>query len=131
MIKRFVWFASGLAAGVTGVLVAGKRVRRSVTSFTPIKVVQRATETTRSRLTSVGDAFREGRDAMRNKELLMKAKRDGRFESFDRAILVQPLEAGDEILVDGQKVEPARVVLLRHDQQTGRTTHTRSRRFRS
>ena len=64
MIKRLIWFVSGVVAGISGVLFAGKRVKRSVTSFTPIKVAQRVTQTTRSRLNSVGDAFREGRDAI-------------------------------------------------------------------
>ena len=90
MIKRLIWFVSGVVAGISGVLFAGKRVKRSVTSFTPIKVAQRATQSTRSGLNSVADAFREGRDAMRDKEFEMKAKRDGRVESFDQIVARGP-----------------------------------------
>lgn len=130
MIKRLIWFVSGVVAGISGVLYAGKRVKRSVTSFTPIKVAQRATQTTRSRLNSVADAFREGRDAMRDKEFEMKAKRDGRVESFDQQGSLRPLQPGDELLVDGQRIEPGRVIVLREDmprRQTRRKKLTRQR----
>jgi hypothetical protein len=130
MIKRLIWFVSGVVAGISGVLYAGKRVKRSVTSFTPIKVAQRATQTTRSRLSSVGDAFREGRDAMRDKEFEMKAKRDGRVESFDQQGSIRPLQPGDELLIDGKRIEPGRVIVLRENQQRGRTKPKRLTRHR-
>ncbi len=121
MIKRLIWFVSGVVAGISGVLFAGKRVKRSVTSFTPIKVAQRATQSTRSRLNTIGDAFREGRDAMRDKEFEMRAKRDGRVESFDQQRAIRPLQPGDELLIDGKRIEPGRVIVLREDQHRGRT----------
>ena len=130
MIKRLIWFVSGVVAGISGVLFAGKRVKRSVTSFTPIKVAQRVTQTTRSRLNSVGDAFREGRDAMRDKEFEMKAKRDGRVESFDQQGPIRPLQQGDELLVDGQRIEPGRVIVLREDMPRGRTKPKKLARHR-
>ena len=130
MIKRLIWFVSGVVAGVSGVLYAGKRVKRSVTSFTPIKVAQRATQTTRSRLNSVADAFREGRDAMRDKEFEMKAKRDGRVESFDQQGSLRPLQPGDELLVDGQRIEPGRVIVLREDMPRGQARRKKLTRQR-
>jgi len=130
MIKRLIWFVSGVVAGISGVLYAGKRVKRSVTSFTPIKVAQRATQTTRSRLNSVADAFREGRDAMRDKEFEMKAKRDGRVESFDQQGSLRPLQPGDELLVDGQRIEPGRVIVLREDMPRGQTRRKKLSRQR-
>lgn len=130
MIKRLIWFVSGVVAGISGVLFAGKRVKRSVTSFTPIKVAQRATQTTRSRLNSVGDAFREGRDAMRDKEFEMKAKRDGRVESLDQQGPIRPLQQGDELLVDGQRIEPGRVIVLREEMRQGRTRRQKHNRQR-
>jgi hypothetical protein len=130
MIKRLIWFVSGVVAGISGVLYAGKRVKRSVTSFTPIKVAQRATQTTRSRLNSVADAFREGRDAMRDKEFEMKAKRDGRVESFDQQGSLRPLQPGDELLVDGQRIEPGRVIVLREDMPRGQARRKKLTRQR-
>jgi hypothetical protein len=130
MIKRLIWFVSGVVAGISGVLFAGKRVKRSVTGFTPVKVAQRAAQTTRSRLSLFGDAFREGRDAMRDKEFEMKAKRDGRVESLDQLGPIQPLQQGDELLVDGKRIEPGRVIVLRENQQHGRTKPKRLTRHR-
>jgi len=130
MIKRLIWFVSGVVAGISGVLYAGKRVKRSVTSFTPIKVAQRATQTTRSRLNSIADAFREGRDAMRDKEFEMKAKRDGRVESFDQQGSLRPLQPGDELLVDGQRIEPGRVIVLREDMPRGQARRKKLTRQR-
>ena len=130
MIKRLIWFVSGVVAGISGVLFAGKRVKRSVTSFTPIKVAQRATQSTRSSLNSVADAFREGRDAMRDKEFEMKAKRDGRVESFDQQGPIRPLQPGDELLIDGKRIEPGRVIVLREDMPRGRTKPKKLARHR-
>ncbi len=130
MIKRLIWFVSGVVAGISGVLFAGKRVKRSVTSFTPIKVAQRATQSTRSGLNSVADAFREGRDAMRDKEFEMKAKRDGRVESFDQQGSIRPLQPGDELLIDGKRIEPGRVIVLREDMPRGRTKPKKLARHR-
>lgn len=130
MIKRLIWFVSGVVAGISGVLFAGKRLKRSVTSFTPIKVAQRATQSTRSGLNSVADAFREGRDAMRDKEFEMKAKRDGRVESFDQQGSIRPLQPGDELLIDGKRIEPGRVIVLREDMPRGRTKPKKLARHR-
>lgn len=130
MIKRLIWFVSGVVAGISGVLFAGKRLKRSVTSFTPIKVVQRATQSTRSGLNSVADAFREGRDAMRDKEFEMKARRDGRVESFDQQGSIRPLQPGDELLIDGKRIEPGRVIVLREDMPRGRTKPKKLARHR-
>ena len=130
MIKRLIWFVSGVVAGISGVLFAGKRVKRSVTSFTPIKVAQRATQSTRSGLNSVADAFREGRDAMRDKEFEMKAKRDGRVESLDQQGPIRPLQPGDELLIDGKRIEPGRVIVLREDMPRGRTKPKKLARHR-
>ena len=130
MIKRLIWFVSGVVAGISGVLFAGKRVKRSVTSFTPIKVAQQATQSTRSGLNSVADAFREGRDAMRDKEFEMKAKRDGRVESFDQQGSIRPLQPGDELLIDGKRIEPGRVIVLREDMPRGRTKPKKLARHR-
>ncbi len=130
MIKRLIWFVAGVVAGISGVIFAGKRVKRSITSFTPVKVAQRATQSTRSRLNSVGDAFREGREAMRDKEIEMKAKRDGRVESFDQQGPIRPLQQGDELLVDGKRIEPGRVIVLREDMHRGRTKPKKLTRHR-
>ena len=68
MIKRIIWFISGAIAGVSGVLFAGKKVRRTVTSMGPVKVFNRAANSTRSRFSSLSDAWSTGKEAMHDKE---------------------------------------------------------------
>ena len=130
MIKRFVWFISGVAAGIGAVLVGGRRVKRKVGSFTPVRVVGRATEATRSRLQRIGDAYREGRDAMHEREDELKARRDGRLETLTTGAPIDPIGPHDELLVDGRRVEPGRVIVLRQMDETttrGRRRHARRR----
>lgn len=129
MIKRFMWFVSGVVAGVGGVVFTGRRVKRKVVSFAPVKVVGRATEATRSRLGRIGDAYREGRDAMREREDELKARRDGRLEQLSTVEPIDPLGPDDQILVDGRRIEPGRVIVLRQmDETPARHRRRHSRR---
>jgi len=113
MIKRIVWFFSGAIAGIGGVLFAGKKVRRTVTSLGPVKVINRAANSTRSRFTSFTDAWTTGKEAMHDKENELKARRDGRVETLASHSHLDPMQPGDEVIVDGERVEPGRVIVLR------------------
>lgn len=111
MIKRVVWFVSGIVTGVAAVLVGGRKVKRRVarvTDLTPLKVVRSATSSVRERVADVNDAVRDGRDAMRAKETELRARVDGRASRLD-----DELSPDDAVLVDGRPVEPGRVVVLR------------------
>lgn len=111
MIKRFVWFVSGSVTGALAVVVTRRRVKKQVarvTELTPVKVVRDATDSVRRTVTDVGDALRDGRDAMRTKEAELRARVEGRAESLDDAI-----GNDDAVLVDGEPIEPGRVVVLR------------------
>ncbi|MEY2996198.1 MAG: hypothetical protein RLZ86_304 [Actinomycetota bacterium] len=111
MIKRFVWFVSGSVTGALAVVFTRRRVKKQVarvTELAPVKVVRDATDSVRRTVTDVGDAIRDGRDAMRTKEAELKARVDGRAESLDEAI-----GRDDAVLVDGEPIEPGRVVVLR------------------
>ncbi len=111
MIKRFVWFVTGSISGALAVVVTRRRVKRQVarvTELAPVKVVREATGSVRRTAADVGDALREGRDAMRTKEAELKARAEGRAESLDEA-----LGNEDAVLVDGEPIEPGRVVVLR------------------
>lgn len=111
MIRRLIWFVSGIVAGVSGVLFAGRRVKKTVGSLAPARVVGKAADATRDKARTIGDAWREGREAMRAREAELRARRDGRLESL--ASSVDPVKPGDEVLVDGRRVEPGRVIVLR------------------
>ena len=113
MIKRVVWFISGAIAGIGGALFAGKKVRRTVTGLGPVKVINRAANSTRSRFTSLTDAWTTGKEAMHDKENELKARRDNRVETLSSHSHLDPLQPGDEVLVDGERVEPGRVIVLR------------------
>lgn len=111
MIKRFVWFVSGLVTGVVAMVFTGRKVRRrvdQVSNLTPVKVVRDATQSVRQSVAEVGEAVRDGRDAMRAKENELRARVEGRVSSLD-----DELDPDDSVLVDGEPIEPGRVVVLR------------------
>ncbi|MDA0370024.1 MAG: hypothetical protein O3C62_00390 [Actinomycetota bacterium] len=133
MIKRFVWFVTGGITGALAVTATRRRVKKQVarvTELAPVKVVRGASDSVRRTVNDVGDALRDGRDAMRTKEAELKARLDGRAESLDSSV-----GRDDAVLVDGEPVEPGRVVVLRQidpgfvdDSSSGSTHRRRSRR---
>jgi hypothetical protein len=130
MIKRLFWFVSGIVAGIGGVLFAGRRVKRTIGAMGPVKVASRAAEATRSRLGNVQAAFREGREAMRDREAELRARRDGRIDHLDSGTSIDPVAPGDSVLVDGTPVAASRVIVLRQvDEPSGRR-HRRGNRRR-
>jgi hypothetical protein len=96
----------------------------------PVKVAGRAAEATRSRLGNVQAAFREGREAMRDREAELRARRDGRIDHLDSGTSIDPVAPGDSVLVDGTPVAASRVIVLRQvDEPSGRR-HRRGNRRR-
>jgi hypothetical protein len=130
MIKRLVWFLSGVVAGVAAVVTAGRRVKRTVGSITPVKVAGRAVDATRSRIDDLRSAFDEGRRAMRDRESELRARRDGRIEKLDAGTSIDPISEGDAILVDGTPVSPSRVIVLRQVDEIPSTSRRRVSRRR-
>lgn len=111
MIKRFVWFVGGTIAGVTGTLVAGRRVKRRVRTLAPVRVVQDTTTRLRHKVADLGEAIDEGRQAMQAREAELRARVDGRVSALSE--VDRPISERDALLVDGEPVEPGRVVVLR------------------
>jgi len=111
MIKRFVWFVGGTIAGVTGTLVAGRRVKRRVRTLAPVRVVQETTSSLRRRVADLGEAIDEGLQVMQAREAELRARVDGRVSSLSD--VDRPISDRDALLVDGEPVEPGRVVVLR------------------
>ena len=101
MIKRMTWFVSGAVAGVAGVGMAKRKMKRAATHLTPKHIVHKVTD-------RVHDAFAEGRKAMRTRELELRAKLDG-----DAVALADDLDDGDEVLVDARPVEPGQLIVLK------------------
>ena len=123
MIKRLVWFVSGAVAGISGALFAGKKVRRTVTGLGPVKVIHRAASSTRSRVTTLTDAWSAGKEAMHDKESELKARRDGRVETLSSHSHLDPIQPGDE-------VEPGRVIVLRQVDEPTQPRRSRLTRHR-
>jgi hypothetical protein len=111
MIKRFVWFVGGAAAGVAGTLAAGRRVKRRVSSLAPVRLARGTGERVRQRIDHVGEVMNDGRRAMRNREAELKARLEGRATALSD--IDRPVTDDDALLVDGEPIEPGRVVVLR------------------
>ncbi len=111
MIKRLTWFVGGAVLGAVGTGRAKKKVRSVADELAPVQVARKATERVRRRGHDVADAVREGRRAMRAKELELRARLDGRVSTLADEL---DDELGDStLLVDGVPVEPGQVIVLR------------------
>ncbi len=107
-MKRLTLFASGVAAGVAGATYAKKKVKQTAAHLAPANVARGAAHRVKSQVGNVVDAVREGRDAMRNKEDELKARRDQRVDTLDEHV-----GPDDTLLVDGKPVDVGRVIVLR------------------
>jgi len=70
MVRRVAWFVAGAAAGVGGSVYAKRKVRATAERLSPRNLAGNAFD-------AVKDAVREGRSAMRSKEVELRAVRDG------------------------------------------------------
>lgn len=113
MIKRLVWFVSGVVAGVAGFGVAKRKVRSVADDFAPAKVAQRLGDRVR-------EAVDEGRRAMRAKEAELRARSEGRATT-----LADHVEPDTEVLVGGRPVEPGQVIVLRQVRESDDRPHRR------
>lgn len=96
MMKRITWFVSGMIAGVTGAFYGSRKLKQKAETLKPVNVAKDVAGKVRDRVDDVVEAVREGRAAMLDKELELRARRDG--------------EVADTEVVS---VEPGRVVVLR------------------
>lgn len=108
MMKRVTWFVGGVAAGAVAAGAAKKKVKSVANELAPVQIAKRATGQVRTRGQMVSDAVREGRQAMRAKEMELRARLDGRTSN-----LADELEGVDTVLVDGRPVEAGQVIVLR------------------
>ena len=128
MMKRITWFVGGVAAGAIGAGRAKRKVRSVASELAPVQVARRATDKVRQRGHDVAEAVREGRRAMRVKELELRARVDGRASTL--ADELDEIDGDTAVLVDGQPVEPGQVIVLRQVRDADRTAPRRSSRPR-
>lgn len=108
MIKRVTWFVGGVAVGASGVNYAKKKVKEKASQISPGGVARSAAGRARQTAGQVVDAVRDGRQAMRQHEDELKARRDGRLTSLD-----QHVAPSDQVFVDGVAVDSGRVIVMR------------------
>jgi hypothetical protein len=108
MMKRVTWFAAGAATGAAGAGYATRKIKARAAQLAPATAARNAAGAVRRRGRNLVEAVRDGREAMRTREEELRARRDGRVTSLD-----DHLGPDDRLLVDGQPVEPDRVVVLR------------------
>jgi hypothetical protein len=119
VIKRVTWFVGGVVAGAAGAGAAKRKVRRTAGQRPPVRAVRRAGG-------RVVDAVQHGRHAAAEREIELRARRDGRLEP-----LADSLADGDVVYVQGREVEPSQVVVLRRHPSEVASTRRRRRRSRS
>lgn len=107
-MRRVTWFVGGIAAGVAGTGYAKRKVAAAVESVRPSNIASNAGGAVRRAGGRVRDAVSEGVTAARRRERELRAERDG-----DLVRLGDYLAPGDELLVDGESVEPGRVIVMR------------------
>ena len=104
-MKRVTWFVGGAVAGAAGAGYAkqavSKRAKQTARKLNPANLAKKAGS-------NVAGAVREGRAAMKAREAELRSRRDHRLESLD-----SKLDPGDQLIVDGEPVDTARVYVLK------------------
>jgi len=111
-MRRAVWFVGGVAAGAASAGYAKRKAGAAVRKLAPANVARGAAGSVRGAGRHVADALREGRQAAQVRERELRAERDGRLVRLD-----DHLRPGDEVLLDGEPVESARVILMRRPER--------------
>ena len=116
MKRRAVWFCGGVFTGAAGVGYAKRKVVAAADRMRPANVANAASEAIRRRRQRFIGAMQAGVNSALRRENEMRAEREGRLVR-----LRDHLDEGDQVLVDGEVVEPARVILMRRrETSTGR-----------
>jgi hypothetical protein len=124
MMKRVTWFVGGMAAGVVGVGAAKRKVKNVANELAPVQIAKKAGGSVADGSHRVADALREGRRAMRVKEMELRARLEGRSST-----LADELTDVDTVLVDGQPVEAGQVIVLRQVRDAKHAPAARSKRI--
>jgi len=74
-MRRFFWFISGVAAGISTFVWAKKKVTIAANKMSPAGIARRGVANVRGFGERLGDAVRAGRDVMAQKEQRVRTKR--------------------------------------------------------
>ena len=93
---------------MVGVGAAKRKVKTVANDLAPVQIARKAGGQVTERGHRVADAVREGKRAMRTKEMELRARLEGRAST-----LADELDDVDTVLVDGRPVEAGQVIVLR------------------
>ena len=99
MISRASWFVAGAAAGAIGASYSRRKVKAVAGQMAPVHVARTVVVRARVRGQDLVEAIREGRSAMRAKEVQLRAGRDV------QAITTAPPPAQIIVLSDVRQLE--------------------------
>jgi len=106
-MKKVTYFVGGALAGAAGASYAkqavAKRAKQTASKLNPANLAKKAGS-------NIAGAVREGRAAMKAREDELRARRDHRVEAIDAK-----LDPGDQLIVDGEPVDSARVYVLKRN----------------
>jgi hypothetical protein len=105
MFKRVTWFVTGTVAGVAGATAAKRSVKKKASNLPPVKAAKQAISSVQAAKDRVTEAARDGRDAMRDTEARLRAKRNG-----DE---VAPVEIIDGRIIATGDIKPGQVIILK------------------
>lgn len=74
MMKRATWFVAGAATGAAGAVAATRKVKKTVAQMAPSNVARRGVDAAKTQLHRVGDAVRDGRSAMADREIELRER---------------------------------------------------------
>jgi hypothetical protein len=78
MFKRVIWMGTGMAVGAGGAFWAKRKAEATIERYLPEQVAERAATSARDLGRTVRDAATEGREAMRQRELELRAAVESR-----------------------------------------------------
>lgn len=78
MFKRIIWMGTGMAVGAGGAFWAKRKVETTVERYLPEQVADRAVTQAKDLGRTVREAATEGRQAMREREAMLRQQVDDR-----------------------------------------------------
>jgi hypothetical protein len=115
MMRRAVWFCGGVVTGAVGTGYAKRKVAAAAERMRPANVATAASAAIRRRGQRAVGAVQAGMTSALRRENEQRAEREGRLVR-----LRDQLSEGDQVLVDGEVVEPGRVILMRRRESSSR-----------
>ena len=97
MFKRVTWFVAGAVAGASGSVYARRKAKAAATKYRPVAIARNTAVRVKGRASDVVEAVRDGRTAMREREVELREQLDERPPAPARPLRAVPADAMDEL----------------------------------